>query len=341
MMIPQETPKVFAIASQVVSGYVGNSTTTFVLQLLGLETATLNTVQFSNHSGYRQKTGEKTSPQLITELWEGLKMNGLHGKFDMMLTGYVPGPEELEAVGKIAKEIKETRNCFWLLDPVMGDQGRLYVSEGVVPVYKSLLSHADLIVPNQFEAELLSGVKVDSLETLSQAIDALHTNYKIPHIIITSVTFSNGGQKMVCAGSSMTSSGASRKWIVDVPIIDGFFSGTGDLFAALTLARLREQSDASGLLCNKSWKPADDLSALETPLAKAIEVVLGSMHEVLLKTRAARDSILEAKKDLLANETDPKKLHIMKTAASELRLVQSQKELLTPSSRYKQTILEF
>lgn len=35
----------------------------------------------------------------------------------------------------------------------MGDQGRLYVSEGVVPVYKSLLHHADLIVPNQFETE--------------------------------------------------------------------------------------------------------------------------------------------------------------------------------------------
>jgi pyridoxal/pyridoxine/pyridoxamine kinase len=40
-----------------------------------------------------------------------------------------------------------------VLDPVMGDQGRLYVSEGVVPVYKSLLSYADLIVPNQFETE--------------------------------------------------------------------------------------------------------------------------------------------------------------------------------------------
>ena len=35
----------------------------------------------------------------------------------------------------------------------MGDQGRLYVSEDVVPVYKNLLRDADLIVPNQFEAE--------------------------------------------------------------------------------------------------------------------------------------------------------------------------------------------
>lgn len=40
-----------------------------------------------------------------------------------------------------------------VLDPVMGDQGRLYVNEDVLPVYKSIIYLADLIVPNQFEAE--------------------------------------------------------------------------------------------------------------------------------------------------------------------------------------------
>ena len=35
----------------------------------------------------------------------------------------------------------------------MGDNGRLYVSEDVVPAYKALLQYADLILPNQFEAE--------------------------------------------------------------------------------------------------------------------------------------------------------------------------------------------
>jgi pyridoxine kinase len=39
----------------------------------------------------------------------------------------------------------------------MGDQGRLYVNEDVVPAYKSLLRDADLILPNQFEAEYVPG----------------------------------------------------------------------------------------------------------------------------------------------------------------------------------------
>jgi pyridoxine kinase len=162
--------------------YVGNCVTTFVLQLLGLEVAALNTVQFSNHSGYRQTKGFRTTGEQITELYEGLKMNG-NDDFGMLLSGYIPGAEGVEAVGRIARDLKEKRKgrkggLFWgmlmilrlqvvrigltdelwvflvsVLDPVMGDQGRLYVGEDVVPVYKSLLALADLIVPNQFEAE--------------------------------------------------------------------------------------------------------------------------------------------------------------------------------------------
>jgi pyridoxine kinase len=39
-----------------------------------------------------------------------------------------------------------------VLDPVMGDNGKLYIPEDEVPEYKSLLREADLILPNQFEA---------------------------------------------------------------------------------------------------------------------------------------------------------------------------------------------
>ncbi len=38
----------------------------------------------------------------------------------------------------------------------MGDNGKLYIDEAVVPAYRSLLHHVDLILPNQFEIELVS-----------------------------------------------------------------------------------------------------------------------------------------------------------------------------------------
>jgi pyridoxine kinase len=97
------------------------------------------------------------SAQEITDLYEGLRQSYLD-RFDMMLTGYIPGAAALEAVGTIAEELKtkaqsKPGSFFWVLDPVMGDNGSLYVAQDVVPTYKRLLSHADLILPNQFEAE--------------------------------------------------------------------------------------------------------------------------------------------------------------------------------------------
>lgn len=97
------------------------------------------------------------SAQEIADLFEGLKQSYLDD-FDMMLSGYIPGAEAVQAVGRIAAELKAKRrprpgSFFWVLDPVMGDNGKLYVAEDVVPAYKSLLPHADLILPNQFEAE--------------------------------------------------------------------------------------------------------------------------------------------------------------------------------------------
>ena len=72
----------------------------------------------------------------------------------MMLTGYIPGAEAVETVGNIAARLKKERpDLFWILDPVMGDNGNLYVAKEVVPAYKKLMGHADLILPNQFEAE--------------------------------------------------------------------------------------------------------------------------------------------------------------------------------------------
>lgn len=171
-----------------------------------------------------------------------------------------------------------------------------------------------------------------SLESLSTAIDTLHAKYNLPHVIVTSVTFADNAT-MYCAGSTRTSDSKSRKFFIEVPVIDGFFSGTGDLFAGMTLARLREQSEAAGLLGVDSWIPSDDVSAVELPLAKAVQGVLASMNGVLIRTKTERDRIMqEMEKTGQFEGKDQKEVHIMRTRASELRLVQSRRELMDPGA---------
>lgn len=69
----------------------------------------------------------------------------------------------------------------------MGDEGRLYVNEDIVPAYRTLLNDADLILPNAFEAELLSEIKITDMASLTAAITKLHKTYQIPHILVTSL----------------------------------------------------------------------------------------------------------------------------------------------------------
>ena len=70
-----------------------------------------------NHTGYKQWKGTKTSPEEISELYAGLKQSFLTD-FDIMLTGYAPSAEAVNAIGAIARDLKlkaSTRvgSFFW------------------------------------------------------------------------------------------------------------------------------------------------------------------------------------------------------------------------------------
>ncbi|KAK2798437.1 putative pyridoxal kinase [Onygenales sp. PD_10] len=384
--------RVLAIASHVAYGFVGNTMATFVMQSLGCDVAAINTVHFSNHTGYRQVKGTKATAEEISALYEGLNQSYLTD-FDVLLSGYAPSAAAVEAVGEIALDLRRKSrgkpgSFFWVLDPVMGDQGRIYVNEDVVPAYKKIVRHADLILPNQFEAELLSGIKITSLTNLADAITVLHRTYNIPHIIVTSVhlpaltsisssassTISHSttdnsnsssnpdttrSDNLTIIGSSARSDGSPRLFKIEVPRIDCFFSGTGDMFAALTVARLREAVYAADpdptataaaapttLLRNTpSWLSPDTVPATQLPLAQATEKVLASMHGILEKTMLERNAEL-ARYPADDEENDEefagldeaerkvaveKRAYLRATKAAEVRLVRNVGLLKVPN----------
>ncbi|KAJ1935510.1 hypothetical protein EC988_008464, partial [Linderina pennispora] len=178
--------KVLSIQSHVVAGYVGNRAATFPLQLLGLEVDVINTVQFSNHTGYNTFHGERFPASHILDLFAGIKENGLD-TYTHLLTGYMGNSENIRAVESIANELlAKNPDLFFVLDPVMGDEGALYVPKELIALYRDVLCPmAKLVTPNQFEAELLTGVTISTLEDAKKACDVLHS-YGIPNVVITS-----------------------------------------------------------------------------------------------------------------------------------------------------------
>ena len=201
----------------------------------------------------------------------------------------------------------------------MGGDGALYVEEGVVPIYKSVIPFADIILPNQFEAEVLSGCKLDSLESITVCLKSLHQRYRVANIVISSLRLESHPGVILCCGSTATSSLEPRLFILQAPVIDGPFVGTGDLFASLLLARLHPF--ASRLI------PSDNTPATNLPLAIALEFVIASMQGVLKATKKAMDLQIQKDGDVSMSEKE-RLVKLMR--AAELRLVVSQDALLHP-----------
>ncbi|KAF8060301.1 hypothetical protein HT031_004836 [Scenedesmus sp. PABB004] len=236
-------PRVLSVQSSVVHGYVGNKAAVFPLQLLGFDVDPVHTVQvprraarrraplpaagpaparggrprdvqppppqFSNHTGYPTVAGKVFDGAHLTELLGGLRANGLLCHTHL-LSGYIGSLSLLEAVAAAARELRAANPALtYVCDPVLGDEGALYVSPDLVEAYKStLVPLADVLTPNQFEAELLSGLPVGSERDALAAAAALQRMG--PHtVIITSMAPLPRPEYSSSRSSSNDASGAS------------------------------------------------------------------------------------------------------------------------------------
>jgi pyridoxine kinase len=202
----------------------------------------------------------------------------------------------------------------------MGDDGQLYVAEEVVPIYKSIIPKADVILPNQYEAEWLSDCKLDTIDSITSCLARLHQIYKVKNIVISSLRLESHPGVILCCGSTATTDFKARAFMLEAPVIDGPFVGTGDLFAALLLAQLHPF--AGQLVADNGISPT------QLPLAKALEYVIASMQGVLLKTKAAMDKQIKIDGDKTLQTDRERQVRLM--SACELRLVGSMEELVRP-----------
>lgn len=183
------------------------------------------------------------------------------------------------------------------------------------------------------------------MDTLKLAITTLHELYRIPHVMITSISLPTPGAEpsLSVVGSTFTSTATPRIFGVKIPAIDCFFSGTGDMFAALMLVRLREAVfEVEGLIDRAAWVSPDEVVSTDLPLAKATEKVLASMNQVLTKTKLSRDAEIEKYNSQVGGrdkENDEKRLRLLTSKATEVRLVRNLGALKHPEVQFKAEIV--
>uniref|UniRef100_A0A9J8A6G2 Pyridoxal kinase n=1 Tax=Cyprinus carpio carpio TaxID=630221 RepID=A0A9J8A6G2_CYPCA len=234
--------RVLSIQSHVVRGYVGNKSASFPLQVLGFEVDSINSVQFSNHTGYSHWKGQVLTADELHVLYEGIKLNNVN-HYDYVLTGYTRDTSFLEMVVDIVQELKRANpNLVYVCDPVLGDHGSMYVPQNLHPVYKNkVVPVADIITPNQFEAELLTGKNISTEKDAVEVMDLLHkmgpdtvviTSSDLPPRLGDRFLVSFGSQRILMPDGTRK----TQRIRIEVPKVDAVFVGTGDLFAAMLLA---------------------------------------------------------------------------------------------------------
>jgi pyridoxine kinase len=227
---------ILSIQSSVAYGHVGNSAATFPLMRMGVEVFPVLTVHFSNHTGYGEWRGPLLDAADVAEVIRGIDDRGALAQVDAVLSGY-QGGEEVGAVVLEAVALVRSRNpgAIYCCDPVMGDVGRgFYVRAGIPELMRdAVVPAAQIITPNQFELEYLTGRATATVPEVLAAADAAR-ELGPETVLVTSVAHEAAGEGTIDM-IAVTGDGA---WSVTTPLLPRTFTGAGDLTAATFLAKL-------------------------------------------------------------------------------------------------------
>jgi pyridoxine kinase len=272
-----------SLQSHVAYGYVGNRAATFPLQRLGHEVWAVNTVEFSNHTGYGAWRGRAASAEQVAEIVQGIEALGQFSRCDGLLTGYVGDAALADVVLDTARRVRAANpRTVWCCDPVLGDiDTGIYVKPGIDIFFRDrAIPAADLVTPNHFELEHLTGRTVSTMaEALSAARTLLAGEGRGPRLaLITSLRRADAPAETI----EMVAVTADAAWRVATPMI-GFEiapNGTGDAVAALFTAH---------------WIAGDDVADALGKAASSIFAVLeatAAMGERELQLVAAQDRLV-------------------------------------------------
>lgn len=217
-----------------------------VLSACGVETSVLPTAVLSTHTGgfenyvYVDLTKEMLP---FAEHWENIG-----AKFDAVYTGFLGSAMQIEIVDRIFDIFKTDSNMV-IIDPVMGDHGKLYptYTEEMAQGVAGLCRRADVLVPNMTEASRILGFEYsdgpytkDFIEDILKRLCDLGPE----RVVLTGVWFKEGELGSACRDEKLNTS----EYFMQTKI-PGYFHGTGDLFASTLVG---------GLLCGADlFKSAD------------------------------------------------------------------------------------
>ena len=225
---------ILSIQSSVAFGHVGNSAAVFPLQRIGVEVWPVNTVHFSNHTGYGTWRGIVLPVDAVAEVIQGIEERQVLARCNGVLSGYMGdaslGRIVLEAVAKVRFANPDAAYCC---DPVMGDIGRgFFVRPGIPEFMKDqAIPAATIVTPNQFELEYLANLQINDLASALRAVDVIMA--RGPRVIlVTSLRRQDEADDRI----GVLAVDANEAHLIETPLLPLNVNGAGDMTAALFFA---------------------------------------------------------------------------------------------------------
>lgn len=207
-----------------------------ILSTMGVQVCSLPTAVLSTHTGgfegYSFVDLTDSMEEFINH-WKKLKI-----EFDCIYSGFLGSPRQINIISKFINDFS-ANNPLVVIDPVMGDNGKLYstMDNEMVEKMRELIKKADIITPNFTEAAFLLDEKYDlnlSEEMIKQWMIRL-SNLGPKTVIITSVPVSKVSKNTSVLAYNRED---GRFWKVSCVYIPAHYPGTGDAFTSVIVGSI-------------------------------------------------------------------------------------------------------
>lgn len=213
-----------------------------VLSAMGCRCSVLPTTILSTHTGFPAPYRKSMTEDIlrVANHWSSLDM-----QFDAIGVGYLADPAQFEAVISVLEQFP----AYKVVDPVMGDHGKLYSS--ITPEHiegmKLLCAKGNLLLPNVTEAAFLTGLpyREQADAVYLQELCRGMLDFGAQAVVLTGVSGKTG--RIGFYGRE-----SAGDFSYEAPCIPASFHGTGDLFAAVVLG---------GQMMGKSLQKSAELAA--------------------------------------------------------------------------------
>lgn len=199
-----------------------------ILSAMGCRCSVLPTTVLSTHTGFPQPHRRGLTEHLIpiAEHWQANNIT-----FDGIGVGYLADPTQAEAV----EDILDRFSCLTVVDPAMGDHGKLYrsITPEQVQAMARLCRKGHILLPNVTEAAFLTGLPYRQVTERSylQELCAGMAEFGAEGVVITGVSGKEGS-------IGFFGQDKNGEFSYETPCIPAQFHGTGDMFAAVVLGAL-------------------------------------------------------------------------------------------------------